>query len=211
MSLLECFNNAKSDKGKKHNYHLVYEPILEEVRNLPLNFLEVGTFRGASIVAWLDYFPNANIYTMDIFERVKAEDIEVLKDDRVHWMKINSTGKDVTEQVKKEWGDVEFDFIIDDGSHLLKDQRDTFSNLYPLLKSQGTYWIEDIFEMSKVTFMECGTRYRGWWQKNSCWFSDTEWNKFMNNFTNFKYEHILAKDNRKTNDVDSCIYEIKKP
>lgn len=209
--LLKCFNKHNSDKGRKHNYQLIYEPVLEEVRHQPINFLEIGTFKGASIEAWIDYFPNATIYTMDIFKRVNESELEILNHDRVKWMKVNSTDKDLPERIKEEWGDVTFDYVIDDGSHLLKDQRDTFSNIYPLVSDGGTYWIEDVFEMSKLTFMECQTRYPGWWSRNSVWFSDEQWNHFMNNFYKYEYTHIIPKSNRKTNDVDSCIYEIKKP
>lgn len=209
MNLLDCFNNAKSDKGTKHAYHLIYEPTIQKHREDPINFLEIGCFRGASTAAWIEYFPNATIYTMDIFTRVNEKDIEILNHPRVKWMKVNSTTKDVPKRIWEEWGDVEFDFVIDDGSHILKDQRDTFSNVYPFLKDGGTYWIEDLFEMDKITQMEC-MRYGNWWSKNKVWFSDTEWNLFMNNFQKFGYEHIVTKNNRKTNHLDSCVIEIKK-
>lgn len=77
--LEELFNKYGCDKAVKHNYHTVYEPEFDTIRNESINILEVGVFKGDSVRAWLEFFPNATIYGIDIFTRVKPEDIDVLQ------------------------------------------------------------------------------------------------------------------------------------
>ena len=112
--LKELFDKHKCDKGtEKHHYYKDYEQYFEKRREEPLNFLEIGTFKGASTRAFYDYFPNANIYTIDIFERTDPKDLDILHEDRVHWMKADSMSATLPRNIKKEWDDIEFDFVID--------------------------------------------------------------------------------------------------
>lgn len=147
--LSEIFNKHNSDKTMKHMYHLVYEPHFDSIRYSELNILEVGVFKGESINAWLEYFPNATVYGIDIFERVKAEDIEILKHPRVKWAKCDSTASSI-----EEWKDVEFDVIIDDGLHTPTANMLTFQNLSPLLKKGGLYFIEDVWPLELMSTKE---------------------------------------------------------
>ena len=39
---------------------------------------------------------------------------------------------------------IEFDFILDDGSHIMQNQYNTFINYFKFLKNGGLYIIEDI-------------------------------------------------------------------
>ena len=50
----------------------------------------------------------------------------------------------VKEKVDESYQDDFFDFIIDDGSHEIRDQVQTFCNFYPKLKENGLYVVEDI-------------------------------------------------------------------
>jgi tRNA G46 methylase TrmB len=69
--LLKIFDKHDCDKGsRKHFYNEVYEPHFEKVRNDPINILEIGVFLGESTAAFHEYFPNANIYGIDIFGNV---------------------------------------------------------------------------------------------------------------------------------------------
>ena len=94
------------------------------------NILEIGVFKGDSIKAWLEFFPNATIYGIDIFKRVRPQDIKVLNDDRVKWLKSDSTNIAVRDQIKKEWPRIRFDIIIDDGSHKQSDQLKALNHFY---------------------------------------------------------------------------------
>ena len=73
-SMFDLYN---CDKAEKHHYHKIYGPEFESRRNQNLNILEVGIFKGSSTRALMDYFPNANFYGIDIFERVAIEAIDI--------------------------------------------------------------------------------------------------------------------------------------
>mgnify|MGYP000032360983 FL=1 len=145
--LKELFDWHDCDKSQAHKYYKIYEKYFEEVRDEPINLLETGIFRGASTKAWLDYFPNAKIYTIDTFERVPPRKIGVLKSSRVRWFKGDSTHAGVGKRLIDNWGMIKFDFIIDDGAHWPEAQKNTFKNFFPFLKEGGTYFIEDVFPM----------------------------------------------------------------
>jgi ubiquinone/menaquinone biosynthesis C-methylase UbiE len=153
------FNKAGCDKAEKHHYHTVYGPEFDTLRNEPINILEVGVFKGDSIKAWLEFFPNANIYGIDIFKRVKPEDIKVLNNDRVKYLKCDSTNIAVRDQIKKEWPRIRFDIIIDDGLHTPDANAKTLHNLFPLLKKNGSFYVEDVWPLDIMTTKEM----QHWW------------------------------------------------
>jgi cephalosporin hydroxylase len=143
MTLLECFDKHGCDKGSgRHRYDRFYEPIFEPIRNEPIRLLEIGIFRGASIAAWLDYFPNAEIIGVDNFERIPPGEIKALKNSRVSFWACDSTA--LAPQIDK------VDFVIDDGSHDPVKQLQTLKMYRPLLKAGGMYVIEDIRNMSAI-------------------------------------------------------------
>ena len=81
MSLRKCFDDHNCDKGFKHKYEKVYEPDFVKLKNKEINILEIGVDTGASLGAWYDYFPKANIYGLDLFVRNTLEDLEYFKKD----------------------------------------------------------------------------------------------------------------------------------
>jgi hypothetical protein len=103
-----------------------------------------GYTPGASIKAWRDFFPNATIYAIDILEDVLFEE------DRIKTYVADqgsvSSLQSFIEKIKKENHnkDLEFDFIIDDGSHELRHQIISINELSKYLKVDGIYIIEDI-------------------------------------------------------------------
>jgi len=59
-----------SDKGSlKHNYTEHYFKYFEPIRHRPLNILEIGVDKGASIEMWLDFFPSAGNAMEDLVDR----------------------------------------------------------------------------------------------------------------------------------------------
>ena len=155
MMLKELFDKYGCDKGTgKHHYHKEYEPYMEPVRNDPINLLEIGTYLGASTRAFHEYFPNGTIYTIDIFARTTPKDLNILKSGRVEWLKWDSTDASLGKKIKEQWGDVKFDFIIDDGAHWPEANRLTFENCIPFMKEDGTYFVEDVWPMHKMSQAE---------------------------------------------------------
>lgn len=151
-TLRDLFDKYNCDKGTlKHKYDRCYEPYFEPHKDDPIKILEIGCFRGESTRAFLEYFPNATIYTIDIFERHSPEEIDVLKEDRVEWLKADSMNASLPMKIRKKWGnDIEFDFIIDDGAHWPQANRMTFENCMPFLKQGGAYFIEDVWMLDRM-------------------------------------------------------------
>lgn len=174
--LEQLFNKYGCDKAKKHHYHTVYDKEFESIREQPINFLEIGVFKGDSVRAWIDYFPNATIYGIDIFKRVAAEDIDILQHERVKWLKADSTDISVREQIKKEWPGVEFDIILDDGLHTPIANKNTLHNLWPFLKQDGRFYIEDVWPIDIMTITEMKHR---WIEKHPHLYNMLKMNQFL--------------------------------
>lgn len=201
--LEELFDKYGCDKSSKHQYHTVYEELFESIREKPINILEIGVFRGASTQAWLKYFPNANLYCVDVFTRVDVSEIEVLKNPRVKWIKADSTAKDTGSKVAGEWKGVKFDIIIDDGLHTPRANADTFKNFFPLLKSDGMYIIEDVFPLDRMTPKELA---HPWIRLNSSVYNRKEFDYFLDAVKNETLEVFDLRS--KTKEPDSYILKI---
>lgn len=214
--LKELFEKKDCDKAK-HFYHKVYEPHFEKRKNDNINILEVGIFHGKSTEAFLEYFPNATFYGIDIFERTNMEDLIIYDNPRVNMMKLDSTSEKLSEKIKEAWGeDIKFDYIIDDGAHYPEIQIPTFYNCIEFLKDDGIYWVEDCWPTQIMTEREMYREYYLVYQDNT-WgekgtlkpkFSPSEQKKMIEAFKSKC--SVQAKDCRKLSKKgDSFIYELK--
>lgn len=136
-----------SDKQASHLYGDAYDVLFRgfDVMFL-LRILEIGIYKGASLQVLREYFPNAQIWAIDI----DSKSVEL-----VDWLAIepsvttiqgDQSDKDFLTSLAKEVGG--FDIIIDDGSHRIDHQRISFDVLWPFLSVGGIYVIEDL-ETSK--------------------------------------------------------------
>ena len=66
MNLKKIFDKHGTDKSIYHEYYEPYEENFEHLRDKEINLLEIGIRDGNSLRAWKEYFPNSNIYGMDI-------------------------------------------------------------------------------------------------------------------------------------------------
>ncbi len=124
-----------SDKGATaHRYVDHYERHLGPLRHHVMSVLEIGVYRGASLQMWRDYFPNAEIYGLDI-NKVSVSG------PRIHTVRGDQSDEALLAQVR-ELGP--FDVIIDDGSHFGSDVHATFGGLFDSLQADGMYVIEDM-------------------------------------------------------------------
>lgn len=216
-TLEQILNLHKSDKSTKHDYHTIYEPYFEKIRYDKINILEVGILHGHSMLAWLEYFPNAQVYGIDIFTRVGSAEIPALKRKRTHWALCDSTSMVSQSTIKRKWPDVKFDIILDDGLHTLKGQAKTFMNLIPLLKEDGTYFIEDVCAVDKLQEERCNPHHpafnvksHNWFRRHEKHFNPIQMNFFMNTLKDSGYK-ITHHDNRViTGEPDSYVISIKK-
>lgn len=174
--LEQLFNKYGCDKAKKHHYHKVYESEFDGMRNLPINFLEIGIFKGHSIQAWLDFFPKATFYGVDTFQRIDPKDIPVLQDPRVKWARCDSTKTATRELIETIWSGVQFDVILDDGLHTPRANGQTFNVFYPMLKEEGMYFVEDVWPLHIMNEKEMK---HPWVQKKPDVYSKSEMDYFM--------------------------------
>lgn len=134
MSLSELFHKYGSDKDTDHCYAPVYERLLNLKRPFVKNVLEIGVFKGGSLRAWRDWFPNAAIWGVD------NDRAALFSEDRIRCI-LGDQREDLASVV----GDsVRYDLIIDDGSHIGEDQLRSLENLFHLLNVGGDYFIEDV-------------------------------------------------------------------
>jgi hypothetical protein len=131
----------KTDKGGGHGYTKVYRQFLRPYKFRPLRLLEIGvggkgpTDGGASLRMWKDYFPFGKIYALDLFDK------SPLEESRIRIFQGDQADPEALRRVTDESGDL--DIIIDDGSHCNDHVIQTFELLFPRLKVDGLYFVED--------------------------------------------------------------------
>ncbi len=128
----------KCDKGSiKHNYTKIYNKYFSSFKNEKFKLLEIGFGKGASIKMWLDYFPNNDLYSVDI--RKFPE--EFLSINRLKCFIANQVCE---KQMYKVYNNTKFKIIIDDGSHVSEDEIYSLGYLFSHLSSGGFYIVEDL-------------------------------------------------------------------
>jgi len=120
-----------------HNYLPHYWKHFRDIRYKVTRVLEIGVQSDKSIRMWEEFFPNAEIYGIDIQEHCK----EYEGGRRKIFIGDQSDEAFLNKVVSNAGG--AFDIIIDDGSHRVYHQLKTFTVLFPKLKSHGIYVIED--------------------------------------------------------------------
>jgi hypothetical protein len=145
-------NRCGTDKGSLANgYTCIYEMLFGLLRDRPIRLLEIGLAMGGpeldqsadrrvtdvpSIRMWRDFFPHAHIYGLDI------SDFSAFQTEWFTFFRADCSDSGALQSIARKG--IEFDIIIDDGSHASFHQQLTFSNLFPCLKSGGLYVIEDL-------------------------------------------------------------------
>lgn len=153
MQLSALASKFQADK-LEHHFVEAYHDIMKDYRDAPVKLMEVGVHYGASMKMWWEYFPHGKIVGVDWFEGKHgggasfsepmrfASEAETLG--RIELCKCNQSDRDQLLQLASKYEKGSFDFIIDDGSHRMKDQQLTMASLWDLVKPGGFYIIEDI-------------------------------------------------------------------
>jgi len=204
-TMKELCTQFKCDKGaESHHYYEVYDNHFSPRRNDEVNVLEIGIWHGTSFDVWHEYFPNANIYGIDIFTRLKPEQVPALKKDRVHYLIGDSTKADIADKLNKKWNDIKFDFIIDDGLHDPQANRLTFKHLFPFLQDEGQYFIEDAWPLHIMTSQQLN---HSWLTKHPDRYNHFEMEMFLEEIEQYKTEEF---DLRSKGNPDSYIFKVTK-
>jgi hypothetical protein len=127
-----------TDKVTHHEYHNIYTFFLKQFYDSSGSMLEIGICKGNSLNVWLELFPNAYIYGMDIDTQYSGERHNVLQGDQSNIEHLSSVNSIISSDNRGLF------FINDDGSHIPEHQLLTFNTLFPSLQEGGIYIIEDI-------------------------------------------------------------------
>lgn len=133
-------SDCGGDKGTAHSYIDIYDRYFQNTRH-NINLLEIGVYQGHSLKLWSEYFVDSQIIGIDIDKTLLSfpeENFIVYECDATSQKDINSIIPNI-----------EFDFIIDDGSHNIYDQISSFNILFSKLKNGGIYFIEDINNLNQ--------------------------------------------------------------
>lgn len=139
VNLLEIYKkyqmpDAGGDKGTAHSYMPIYAKLLKQ----DADFLEIGVWEGHSLAMFSEFF-TGEVIGLDI-------DISRNKFGNKAFLCNAISPK----EIKKTLGDLRFDYVIDDGSHRLLDQKISFALLWEYLKPGGIYFIEDIMGIAEL-------------------------------------------------------------
>lgn len=136
-TIQEILSSYECDKHNdiEHSYGEFYADLFNKFdRNSVINILELGVQRGGSLLAWKEYFPNANVIGIDIsdsrLDKYKQDSVKFIRGDL----------RLAIDQVK----DMKFDIIIDDADHFDGTNAWVVANYYKLLKPVGIIVVEDI-------------------------------------------------------------------
>ena len=131
-----------TDKWGSHWYTQHYQCYFASLKNKPMNVLEIGVggysdsgLGGHSLRMWKAYFRKSQIIGIDLFDKAH------FSERRIDIHQCDQTDASVLGQLAEKYGG--FDIVIDDGSHLNEHVIKTFSILYPHLRPNGLYAIED--------------------------------------------------------------------
>jgi hypothetical protein len=133
-----------------------YAKLLDSVRYDIKKVLEIGVETGRSHRMWLEYFPNAIIYGMDVFDETDrsgyVKEFNRLQEgnpylDRSIMFEGNQSNVDDLQRFLSEYGG-DFDMIIDDGGHSMEQMQTSLNYLWNSVKSGGLYVIEDLHSCS---------------------------------------------------------------
>jgi hypothetical protein len=129
-------NRAGNPLDKWIHYFPIYERHLKQYCGLPVRVLEIGVYRGGGLELLRHFLgPEAALVGIDIDEmaRAAAKGYEVEIGDQAD--------PEFLRRVVDRHGP--FDIIVDDGGHTMRQQIVSVETLFPLLRDNATYLVED--------------------------------------------------------------------
>ena len=194
----EIFKNQYAKPSKQedkkiiaHGYAKIYEKYLKEHKDKNLNIIELGSFYGNASAAFYFYFKNSQIYSADI-----NPDMYLYRSKRLkNFFTDTSSRASIEKNILSR--NIKFDLIIEDASHMLKDQIISLFILFKNLKSGGFFIVEEIDFPEKREDMRVGQEFpdlKTILKKivnkenfNSKYINENEKNYFLENFDTIKF------------------------
>ena len=149
--IISVFEKHKS--AKVGEFTDVYPPLFQHFtlveKQHKFCLLEIGNRRGESLRTYLELFPNGEIYGLDIgggeYDASKTRDIGSQHKNAHLYVGDQADVSLLVEIGNKAVRDNQgFDFINDDGGHMMSQQITSLKHLWKFVKPGGYYVIEDI-------------------------------------------------------------------
>lgn len=199
-----------------HGFCGLYEEQFGRLQPTMTKLLEIGGGFGASLRMWRDWLPNAVIHGADHFTGQQGNGSSFADADRflrevqegqhkgIVLHQLDQSGREELSRFVSRHQQGSFDIIIDDASHLIRDQQQTLPMLFCLVRPGGYFVIEDLHisfgqdydllpDQSNSTLMmiEQGLAGNGW---RSCYLSERE-AQFLDNQIDRNESRILTSGN----------------
>ncbi len=123
---------------KWQHYFEIYDRHFSRFRGTDVHLVEFGVSQGGSLQMWREYFgPDCKVFGVDInphCKQLEEDQIQVFVGDQQDRRFLKS----LAEQIPR------IDILIDDGGHKMKQQINTFEELFPHIDENGVYLCEDL-------------------------------------------------------------------
>jgi SAM-dependent methyltransferase len=137
-----------SDKSKDdHAYSNLYQMLFDPIRDSVKNVTEIGVSAGQSIQVWYHYFPNAQLYGIDILTKESTAKLVNHLKPRFHFSEVDVLQPDFNLESIGLY-DETMDILVEDAWHSVEQQQALLEKTFRLVKPGGHYIIEDIFYTS---------------------------------------------------------------
>ena len=130
--------NTENEIGKWKHYFEIYDKHFSRFRGTEVYLVEFGVNQGGSLKMWRHYFgPKAKIFGIDINPHCKdleEAQINIIVGDQED----TDFLKSLCETIPR------IDILIDDGGHTMKQQINTFEEMFASISENGVYLCEDL-------------------------------------------------------------------
>lgn len=168
------------------HYFEIYNRYFSKYYDKNITIMEIGVNAGGSLQLWKKMFgPKAKIIGVDI--NPKCKDME---DDQIQIFIGDQEDRKFWESVKKQIP--RLDILLDDGGHEMRQQIVTLEEMYPWVKEDGIYMIEDTgTSYDRTSYKDTGLRRQGTFMEYSknlidylyAWLPHYDFGLSANNYT----------------------------
>jgi len=193
-------NTGKLIHKWKH-YFEIYDRHFSRFRGTDVHVVEFGVSHGGSLQMWKEYFgSNCKIFGVDInpyCKTLEEEQIKIYIGDQENRNFLKSLAKKIPR----------IDILIDDGGHTMKQQINTFDELFTQIDKNGVYLCEDLHTSywsawkggyrKRGTFIEYSKHfidYLNAWHSKTSRLSVTEFTKSVHSLN--YYDSVLVVEKR---------------
>lgn len=187
---------------KWKHYFEIYDRHFSRFRDTDVHVVEFGVSQGGSLQMWKQYFgPNSKIFGIDInphCKKLEEEQIEIFIGNQADRRFLKS----LTGKIPK------IDILIDDGGHTMKQQINTYEELFSYIDENGVYLCEDLHTSywpkysggykKRGTFVEYSKNFidyiNAWHSVQTSWLSITEFTKSVHSL--HYYDSVLVIEKR---------------